>query len=66
MEADLSSKKKQIEEAKNKLAELEAFKANFSETKSSKELMIEQLASELDDFKNILKSTLDEYDKTKK
>lgn len=65
MEADLSTKKKQIEEAKAKLAELEAFKANFSETKSAKELMIEQLGAELEDFKNILKNTLDEYDKTK-
>lgn len=65
MEAELSSKKKQLEEAKAKLKELEAFKANFSETKNSKTLMIEQLSKELDDFKNILKNTLDEYDKTK-
>ncbi len=65
MEAELSTKKKQLEEARAKLAELEAFKANFSETKSSKELMIEQLGAELEDFKNILKNTLDEYDKTK-
>ena len=65
MEADLSSKKKAIEEAKIKLAELETFKANFSETKASKELLIEQLGKELDDFKIILKNTLNEYDKTK-
>lgn len=65
MEAELSTKKKQIEEAKIKLQELEEFKANFSETKSSKELLIEQLGKELDDFKTILKNTLDEYDKTK-
>ena len=65
MEAELSTKKKQLEEARAKLTELEEFKANFSETKSAKELMIEQLGQELDDFKNILKSTLDEYDKTK-
>lgn len=65
LEADLSTKKKQIEDAKAKLIELEEFKANFSETKASKELMIEQLGKELDDFKTILKNTLDELDKTK-
>ena len=65
MEADLSSKKKAIEEAKNKLNELETFKANFNETKSSKELLIEQLGKELDDFKIILKNTLYDLDKTK-
>lgn len=65
LEAELSSKKKLLEEARGKLEELEAFKANFSETKSSKELLIEQLSKELDDFKLILKNTLNEYDKTK-
>ena len=47
------------------MKELEAFKENFSETKSAKELLIEQLGKELDDFKIILKNTLYEYDKTK-
>ncbi|MBO5738075.1 chromosome segregation protein SMC [bacterium] len=65
LEAELSSKKKQLEDAKLKLVELEEFKANFSETKASKEMMIEQLGKELDDFKIILKNTLDELDKTK-
>ena len=65
LEADLSTKKKSLEDARGKLAELEAFKANFSETKASKELLIEQLGKELDDFKIILKNTLYEYDKTK-
>ncbi len=65
MEAELSSKKKALEDASNKMKELEAFKENFSETKSSKELLIEQLGKELDDFKIILKNTLYEYDKTK-
>ncbi len=65
LEADLSTKKKAIEDARGKLAELETFKANFSETKASKELLIEQLGKELDDFKIILKNTLNEYDKTK-
>ncbi len=65
MEADLSSKKKVIEEAKIKLEELENFKNNFSETKANKELLIEQLGKELDDFKIILKNTLHDLDKTK-
>ena len=65
MEADLSSKKKALEDAGEKLKELEIFKENYSETKASKELLIEQLGRELEDFKMILKNTLDEYDKTK-
>ena len=65
MEADLSAKKTAIEEAKVKLSELETFKANYSEAKSTKELLIEQLGKELEDFKMILKNTLDELDKTK-
>ena len=65
LEAELSGKKKQLEEANAKLKELEDFRKNFSETKASKELLIEQLGKELDDFKNILKSTMNELDKTK-
>ena len=65
LEAELSAKKKALEDAKTKLSELEEFKKNFSETKASKELMIEQLGKELDDFKIILKNTLYELDKTK-
>ncbi len=65
MEAELSALKKALEDAQAKLQELEEFKANFSETKSSKELLIEQLGKELDDFKIILKNTLNDLDKTK-
>ena len=65
LEADLSTKKKQLEDANAKLNELEEFKNNYTETKASKELLIEQLGKELDDFKNILKNTLNELDKTK-
>ncbi|MCQ2755015.1 MAG: AAA family ATPase, partial [bacterium] len=43
MEAELSTKKKQVEEAKTKLVELEEFQKNFTETKATKELLIEQL-----------------------
>ena len=65
LEAELSTKKKQIEDSKIKLTELENFKASFAETKLSKELMIEQLGKELEDFKIILKNTFDDLDKTK-
>ena len=65
LEAELSSKKKQIEEARIKLKELENFKTNYSDNKSSKELMIEQLGKELEDFKLILKNCLNDLDKTK-
>lgn len=65
MEAELSGKKQQLEEAKQKLADLEEFKKNYAENKSAKELMLEELGKELDDFKNILKHTFDELDKTK-
>ena len=65
MEAELSGKKKQLEEAEAKIKELENFRKSFSEKKASKELLIEQLGKELDDFRNILKSTMYELDKTK-
>ena len=65
MESDLITKKKAFEEARAKIEELEKFKAGFSETKATKELMIEQLGKELDDFKIILKNTLYDLDKTK-
>ena len=61
----MSAKKKALEEAREKLEELESFKSNFSETKASKELLIEQLGKELEDFKIILKNTLNDLDKTK-
>ncbi len=65
LEAELSSKKKQLEDAKAKLEELEKFRKTFSETKSSKELMIEELGKELEDFKIIQKNTLNSLDTVK-
>ena len=65
LEAELSSKKKSIENSKLKLDELENFRKNYTETKASKNLLIEQLGKELEDFKTILKNTFDELDKTK-
>ena len=65
MESELSAKKKALAEAKDKLIELDEFKNNYEESKSSKELLIEQLGKEVEDFKIILKNTLYELDKTK-
>ena len=65
LESELSSKKRAVQEAKEKLKEFEDFKANYNENKSSKELLIEQLEREVEDFKIIYKNTLNELDKTK-
>lgn len=65
MEADLATKKKSVQEAKQKIAELEDFKSNYEENKASKQLLIEQLEKEVDDFKNIIKNTMYELDKIK-
>lgn len=65
MEAELSAKKSQLKDAEDKLNELENFKKNYNENKSSKELLIEQLGKEVEDFKKILKNTLDEIDTAK-
>ena len=65
LEAELSSKKKSLEDSQIKLAELKDFQLNFTEMKSSKELLISQLNDELEGFKLILKSTLNDLDKTK-
>lgn len=64
-EAELSAKLKLLDDAKIKISELEKFKLNFAEMKSSKELLIEELGKEVEDFKTILNSTLNELDKTK-
>ena len=47
------------------MEELEKFRKTFSETKSSKELMIEELGKELEDFKIIQKNTLNSLDTVK-
>ncbi|MCQ2743771.1 MAG: chromosome segregation protein SMC [bacterium] len=65
MEAELTLKKRQVEENKIKLTELEQFRDNYSETKAVKELLISELSKELEDFKLILKNTMDDLDKIK-
>lgn len=65
LESELSTKKKAVQEAKEKLKELDEFKTNYEENKANKKLIIEELEKEVDDFKIILKNTLYELDKTK-
>ena len=65
LESDLSTKKKNVQDAKNKLVELDEFKTNYEENKSNKQLIIETLEKEVDDFKIIIKNTIYELDKTK-
>ena len=65
MESELNVKVKSLQDAKQNLEELEAFKTNYEENKSKKELLAEQLEKEVDDFKNIIKNTMYELDKTK-
>lgn len=65
MESDLAQKKKSLQDARQKISELEDFKANYQENKASKQLLIEQLEKEVEDFKNIIKNTMNELDKTK-
>lgn len=65
MESELLSKKKALQDTKQSLTELEDFKTNYNENKASKELMIEQLEKEVEDFKSIIKNTMNELDKTK-
>ena len=65
MESDLAQKKKSLQEARQKIAELEDFKANYQENKTTKLLLIEQLEKEVEDFKNIIKNSMNELDKTK-
>lgn len=65
LESELSTKKKAVQEAKEKLKELDEFKTNYEENKANKKLIVEELEKEVDDFKIILKNTLYELDKTK-
>ena len=65
MESELASLKKTMQESQQKIEELGEFKANYQENKASKQLLIEQLEKEVDDFRNIIKNTMYELDKTK-
>ena len=64
-ETELSNLLKSVEEAKQKIAELEDFKQNFAGNKDRVEVQVEELGKELEDFKTIQQNTLYELDKTK-
>ena len=65
LEAELNNLVKSIQETKNKIAELQDFKLNFSSNKDKVEIQVEELGKELQDFKQIQETTLYELDKTK-
>lgn len=65
LEAELSNLVKSVEEAKNKVVELQDFKQNFAGNKDRVEVQVEELGKELQDFKQIQETTLYELDKTK-
>ncbi len=65
MESELAAKKKALQDAKQKINDLEEFKASYQEKRTTKELLIEQLEKETSDFRNIIKNTMNELDKTK-
>ena len=64
-ETELSNLLKSVEEAKQKIAELEDFKQNFAGNKDRVEVQVEELGKELEDFKIIQQNTMNELDKTK-
>ena len=65
MEAEVNTYRKELEIAKDELAGLEEFKANFKDNKDSLELQVAELAKEMDDFKALQQSTLKDLDTTK-
>ncbi len=65
LEAEVNSARKELENAKNILSELEDFKQNFAGNKDSLEMQVSELEKELGDFKEVQQSTLYELDKTK-
>ncbi len=65
MENELKNLQKELEDAKTKLTELETMKLNFTEDQSLKKTLVEQLQTELNDFKIIQQNALHDLDTTK-
>lgn len=65
LESELSNSKKELEESKTIIEELQAFKAGFSGNKDKLEIEIEDLTKELEDYKIVQQNTMYEFDKTK-
>ncbi len=64
LENDLKNLQQSISNAKEKLAELEELKANFSSNYDLKKQLVEQLGKEIQDFKQIQQNTMQELDTT--
>ncbi len=64
LESELKNLLESIEDAKQKLAELEDMKANYTSDFDLKKALVEQLQQEMQDFKSIQQSTMQELDTT--
>ena len=65
LENELKTLQKELDDAKNKLEELEDMKKNFGENQSLKQTLVSQLEKELQDFKIIQQNALHDLDTTK-
>lgn len=64
LENELKNLQKDLADAKEKLAELEELKANFSSNYDLKKELVEQLGKEIADFKQIQQASMQELDTT--
>ena len=64
LENELKNLLEAVEDAKKKLAELEDMKANYTSTFETKQELVEELAKEIQDFKNVQQTTMHELDTT--
>ncbi len=65
LESNLQNHRKEIEESKKIIGELEEFKENFADNKDKFELEVKELTKELDDYKIMQQNAMYELDKTK-
>jgi len=65
LENDLKAIKKAVEDAKNRLAELNTFKSEFDSKKESLELQRSKLTEEMEDLRSAQQRTLQDLDKIK-
>ena len=65
LESELKTLQRDLEEAKEKFAELTEMKANFAANQDLKKTLVEQLQKEMSDFKIIQQNTLHDLDTTK-
>lgn len=64
LESELKNLQANLSQAKEKLAELEELKTNFTSNYDLKKQLVEQLSKEIQDFKSIQQNTMNELDKT--